>query len=57
MSYADPNERMTLETVAEHSWLVGDDGPIPHYVCWCKRKGLQEESESNNTRITCTDKI
>ncbi|KAL4331802.1 hypothetical protein GQ457_07G043090 [Hibiscus cannabinus] len=33
----DPKQRMTLNDVAEHTWLMGDDTPIPHYLCWCKR--------------------
>ncbi|KAK3206016.1 hypothetical protein Dsin_020062 [Dipteronia sinensis] len=33
----DPDQRMTLKDVAEHTWVVGDDGPIPQYQCWCKR--------------------
>ncbi|CAK9175106.1 unnamed protein product, partial [Ilex paraguariensis] len=37
----DPIHRMTLEAVAEHAWVIGEDGPIPHYLCWCKRNRLQ----------------
>jgi len=37
---ADPRLRMTLGDVAEDSWVIGDDGPIPEYLCWCKRKSL-----------------
>ncbi|EPS59917.1 hypothetical protein M569_14888, partial [Genlisea aurea] len=33
----DPRRRLTLDDVAKHPWVVGDDGPIPEYVCWCKR--------------------
>ncbi|CAA0811988.1 Serine/threonine-protein kinase GRIK2 [Striga hermonthica] len=33
----DPRQRMTLESVAQHAWVVGEDGPIPLYSCWCKR--------------------
>ncbi|XP_027910133.1 serine/threonine-protein kinase GRIK1-like [Vigna unguiculata] len=36
----DPRLRMTLGDVAEDSWVIGDDGPIPEYLCWCKRKSL-----------------
>ncbi|XP_028808051.1 serine/threonine-protein kinase GRIK2 isoform X1 [Neltuma alba] len=39
----DPNHRMTLDDVAQHSWVIGDDGPIPEYLCWCKRKRLGAE--------------
>ncbi|KAG7947168.1 hypothetical protein I3843_14G080500 [Carya illinoinensis] len=37
----DPNMRMTLEAVAKHSWVIGDAGQIPQYLCWCKQKSLQ----------------
>ncbi|KAG6681851.1 hypothetical protein I3842_13G110800 [Carya illinoinensis] len=54
----EPNMRLTLEAVAEHTWVIEEDGPIPHYLCWCKRKSLQrEESDGINddTQITPTD--
>ncbi|CAH1441613.1 unnamed protein product [Lactuca virosa] len=41
----DPMERMSLKTVAEHSWVMGDEGRVPEYVCWCKRNKLQREEE------------
>lgn len=48
---ADPRLRMTLGDVAEDSWIIGDDGPIPEYLCWCKRKSLgienHDESKTN----------
>lgn len=43
----DPTERLTLDAVAEHSWVIGDSGPIPQYLCWCKRKRSAEESDGN----------
>ncbi|XP_020240204.1 serine/threonine-protein kinase GRIK1 [Cajanus cajan] len=39
----DPELRMTLGDVAEHVWVIGNDGPIPEYLCWCKRKSLVTE--------------
>lgn len=57
-SYADPAERLTLDAVAEHSWVIGDIGPVPQYLCWCKRKRLQEEtdeSKDDDSGITNTD--
>ncbi|OIW15768.1 hypothetical protein TanjilG_04303 [Lupinus angustifolius] len=39
----DPRLRMTLSDVAEHRWIIGDDGPISQYLCWCKRKSLESE--------------
>lgn len=49
MVFAEPNERLTLAAVAEHTWVIGEDGPIPQYLCWCKRKNLpKEESDGSN---------
>jgi len=39
----DPNQRLTLERVAEHAWIVGEDGPLSQYSCWCKRNRLLKE--------------
>ncbi|KAK7404721.1 hypothetical protein VNO78_05677 [Psophocarpus tetragonolobus] len=45
----DPRLRMTLGDVAEDSWVIGDNGPLPKYLCWCKRKsfGIKDNNESN----------
>lgn len=43
----DPTQRLTLEAVAEHTWVIGDHGPIPRYLCWCKRNKLPEEPDGN----------
>ncbi|XP_073150136.1 serine/threonine-protein kinase GRIK2-like [Henckelia pumila] len=40
----DPMQRMTLEDVAQHAWVVGEDGPILPYLCWCKRHDLQKKT-------------
>lgn len=56
--FAEPNMRLTLEAVAEHTWVTGEDGPIPRYLCWCKRKSLQREEvdgSNDDTQITPTD--
>ncbi|CAJ1979314.1 unnamed protein product [Sphenostylis stenocarpa] len=46
----DPRLRMTLVDVAEDKWIIGDDGPIPEYLCWCKRKSMGiEDHDGNNT--------
>ncbi|TKY67230.1 Serine/threonine-protein kinase GRIK2 [Spatholobus suberectus] len=46
----DPRLRMTLGDVAEHSWVIGDDGSIPEYLCWCRRKSLaMEDNDESNT--------
>nr|KJB21766.1 hypothetical protein B456_004G013200 [Gossypium raimondii] len=38
----DPKERMTLNDVAKHPWVIGKYGPIPQYMCWCKRNNTDE---------------
>lgn len=47
--FADPKQRMTLDSVAIHSWVIGEDGPIPQYLCWCKRNSLQTKFETHMT--------
>ncbi|KAJ4726017.1 Protein kinase [Melia azedarach] len=42
----DPTQRMTLNDVAQHTWVVGEDGPIPQYLCWCKRNSLQKDNST-----------
>ncbi|CAH9144216.1 unnamed protein product [Cuscuta epithymum] len=32
----DPSQRMSLEDVAQHEWVIGDQGRIPEYNCWCR---------------------
>lgn len=49
---ADPSERMTLKTVSEHPWVVGEDGHVPEYFCCCKRSSalkIEQEEEANGT--------
>ncbi|CAK7327417.1 unnamed protein product [Dovyalis caffra] len=48
----DPAQRMTLDAVSNHAWVIGDDGPIPQYLCWCKRSSLQREASDGNNNIT-----
>ncbi|KAL6599977.1 hypothetical protein ACP70R_045628 [Stipagrostis hirtigluma subsp. patula] len=31
----DPGDRITLDAAAQHPWVVGDEGPIPEYLCRC----------------------
>ncbi|KAK1294996.1 Serine/threonine-protein kinase GRIK2 [Acorus calamus] len=44
----DPKLRITLHGVAEHPWVVSEEGPVPQFLCRCKRKsfGGQENSMS-----------
>lgn len=46
----DPAQRMTLDAVANHTWVIGDDGPIPQFLCWCKRSS-REPSDGNDDGI------
>ncbi|CAL5436023.1 unnamed protein product [Camellia sinensis] len=46
----DPRHRMTLGAVSEHAWVVGEEGPIPRYLCWCKRKRLQSDESDGICR-------
>ncbi|XP_004505984.1 serine/threonine-protein kinase GRIK2-like [Cicer arietinum] len=47
----DPKQRMTLGDVAADSWVIGDDGPIPEYLCWCKRKNLEREDNDESNML------
>ncbi|KAJ3707874.1 hypothetical protein LUZ61_011579 [Rhynchospora tenuis] len=38
----DPNQRITLQGVAEHPWVVGDMGPIPDCICTCRRNSTKQ---------------
>lgn len=51
LKYADPRLRMTLGDVAEDSWVIGDDGPIPEYLCWCKRKIFEREDNDESNML------
>ncbi|XP_039004764.1 serine/threonine-protein kinase GRIK1-like isoform X1 [Hibiscus syriacus] len=43
----DPKQRMTLNDVAEHSWVMREDAPTPQYLCWCKRNSYYPSEEYN----------
>ncbi|XP_016434080.1 serine/threonine-protein kinase GRIK1 [Nicotiana tabacum] len=48
----DPTQRMTLESVAQHEWVIGDEGPIPQHSCWCQHKTSHKDTcdaSLNNT--------
>ncbi|XP_027179699.1 serine/threonine-protein kinase GRIK2 isoform X2 [Coffea eugenioides] len=47
----DPERRMTLEAVSEHAWVIGEGGPIPRYLCWCKRSSRSKEEVSNGSAV------
>ncbi|WJX50250.1 Glutamate receptor ionotropic, kainate 1 [Trifolium repens] len=49
----DPKQRMTLADVAADSWVIGKDGPILEYLCWCKRKNLVKE-DNDESKLTYT---
>ncbi|XP_058729816.1 serine/threonine-protein kinase GRIK2-like isoform X2 [Vicia villosa] len=44
----DPSQRMTLADVAADSWVIGNDGPIPEFPCWCKRKNLERKDSDES---------
>lgn len=50
----DPKERMTLDAVAKHAWVIGEEGPIPQYLCWCRRNILLREDPVGNGKSTLT---
>ncbi|KAJ4890532.1 Serine/threonine-protein kinase GRIK1 [Raphanus sativus] len=50
----DPKERMTLKAVAEHPWVIGEDGDTPEYLCWCKRRA-EEASNGIETVAEMVD--
>eukprot|EP00261_Vitis_vinifera_P035002 XP_019076245.1 PREDICTED: serine/threonine-protein kinase GRIK1 isoform X2 [Vitis vinifera] len=54
LCHADPNERMTLDAVAKHAWVIGEEGPIPQYLCWCRRNILLREDPVGNGKSTLT---
>ncbi|CAI0397758.1 unnamed protein product [Linum tenue] len=45
----DPEQRLTLDAVSNHPWVVGEDGPIPDYSCWCKRIRPEREERSDGS--------
>lgn len=51
----DPKQRIVLEDVAVHPWVVADEGPIPQFLCRCKRMNLKSvESADNKTSADVT---
>ncbi|XP_068652592.1 serine/threonine-protein kinase GRIK1-like [Aristolochia californica] len=40
----DPKKRISLGGVAIHPWVLGDDGPVPEYLCRCKRRIFQRDN-------------
>ncbi|KAI4368785.1 hypothetical protein MLD38_017299 [Melastoma candidum] len=58
----DPEKRWTLEAVSKHVWVIGEDGSIPRYLCWCRRNSLERTElngtdEAKDTDKTSTDQI
>ncbi|KAA8550413.1 hypothetical protein F0562_002097 [Nyssa sinensis] len=50
----DPRQRLTLKAIAEHAWVIGEEGSIPQYLCWCKRNKLQREGSDRRSMDTLT---
>eukprot|EP00262_Sarcandra_glabra_P019432 TRINITY_DN7319_c0_g1_i1.p1 TRINITY_DN7319_c0_g1~~TRINITY_DN7319_c0_g1_i1.p1 ORF type:complete len:415 (+),score=63.19 TRINITY_DN7319_c0_g1_i1:772-2016(+) len=51
----DPKQRLTLEAVASHPWVVGEDGPIPQYLCRCKRNSFPREESIQSRENTINE--
>ncbi|CAO2824544.1 unnamed protein product [Amaranthus hypochondriacus] len=47
----DPNQRLTLAMVGEHPWVIGEDGPLPEFSCWCKRTNVQPNSHHEDAEV------
>lgn len=47
--HKDPKQRITLHAVAEHPWVIGEDGPIPEFLCQCKRRNSLRENSSRGS--------
>lgn len=43
----DPKQRLTLDSVAEHPWVVREGGPIPRESCRCKSTGIGNDNSSD----------
>uniref|UniRef100_A0A5B6YU04 non-specific serine/threonine protein kinase n=2 Tax=Davidia involucrata TaxID=16924 RepID=A0A5B6YU04_DAVIN len=50
----EPRQRLTLKAVAEHDWVIGEEGPIPQYLCWCKRNKSRREGSDGSSTDTLT---
>ncbi|KAL5728868.1 calcium/calmodulin-dependent protein kinase [Ranunculus cassubicifolius] len=42
----EPEHRLTLEAIAEHPWVVDEEGPIHQYPCFCKRNVFSQPTTS-----------
>lgn len=41
--HKDPKQRIKLRGVAEHPWVISEEGPVPEFLCQCRRnKSLRE---------------
>lgn len=47
----DPDQRLTLNMVAEHPWVIGEEGPLPEFLCWCKQNSTQKNLRNEDTEI------
>ncbi|GMH10946.1 hypothetical protein Nepgr_012787 [Nepenthes gracilis] len=56
----DPKQRMTLQDVADHPWVIEEEGQLPEFVCWCKRNsfhGSESEGSREDSQISLTDPV
>uniref|UniRef100_A0A803LDE2 Protein kinase domain-containing protein n=1 Tax=Chenopodium quinoa TaxID=63459 RepID=A0A803LDE2_CHEQI len=47
----DPDQRLTLNMVAEHPWVIGEEGPLPEFLCWCKQNSTQKNLRDEDTEV------
>ncbi|GMH12528.1 hypothetical protein Nepgr_014369 [Nepenthes gracilis] len=56
----DLRQRLTLPAVAEHPWVVSKEGPLPKFVCWCKRnsfRGNELEGSKESSQMSLPDPV
>uniref|UniRef100_A0A803KR33 non-specific serine/threonine protein kinase n=2 Tax=Chenopodium quinoa TaxID=63459 RepID=A0A803KR33_CHEQI len=47
----DPDQRLTLNMVAEHPWVIGEEGLLPEFLCWCKQNSTQKNLRDEDTEV------
>lgn len=47
----EPEKRLTLSMVAEHPWVIGEEGPLPEFLCWCKQNSSKRDLRNVDTEV------